>query len=1268
MKILLSKLFLLLAFVSSAQEFGSRQQISHGFIDDPRAVHCADIDGDGDLDVISASYLDDKIAWMENLGGTFGYPRSIFESADGAVSVHAADFDGDGDIDVVSGSRFGNKLAWYENDGLGNSFEAHILPIAFATVEYVHAADCDGDGDMDILAVTTGSSYALNFKNDGSGNFTMVYMSLPDSIVTSIYPADFDGDGDLDALGTAAHIDEGYFYLAWYVNGGNYWWGDEEYGAIIIGEEGYGITSVFAEDFDGDGDMDAVCINDYTNDLIWYKNDGNGDFTLGSVIDSGSSAVVVHAADLDGDGDIDIITNESGGTWYQNNGNGNFSTEIDMVVGGGASDIHSADLDGDGDIDVLVSTGPDKIALYDNQGSGNFIGPTRINPPFNSTHSVYAADLDGDADIDVLSASGTHNTIGWYTNDGSGQFSTEIIVNDSADNAKSVYAADLDGDGDLDVLSASKDDDKVAWYMNNGSGNFSSENIINSMADGASSVYSADLDGDGDLDVISASYYEDMISWYENDGLGNFSEENVINSNVHWPNSVFAADVDNDGDIDVLSAASQSDKVAWYENDGAGNFISIHLISATADLANSVFAADLDEDGDMDVLTATGSDDIIWYENDGLGTFTNSTIINDGADLANSVFACDLDNDGDIDVLSTSANDFKLAWYENSGSGVFSSQKIIDNTSRNQYGVFAADLDGDGDKDVVSASFYGHGWYENNHGLGCIDSNACNFNPNAWVENGSCCYENCGCTNPLAGNYLESATCDNGFCEYEIVGTVFFDQNENGVMDGDEYGLPFQTVVIEALNLTYITNDQGNFISNIGQEQIAIFELMNTDVFPYNTTQSPQIFDAETAESTNLFFGVSNEQPDFAICIDLYPNGNGFLCNDYSNHNICFRNMGNVPIDGILEIEYDQLFQGHQEVTPIDSVNGNTVYMSFENLLPGQMYFYDISLLTPTVDHIGEFVSSYARIYGFYEGEQVAFGEEELTMEITCAYDPNDKQAFPLGYTDEHWLLQETEQEFLIRFQNTGNAPAQNIRIQDTLDVNFDISSFKLIANSHSVITLINPETRLIDFYFENIQLPDSVNNEPDSHGLISYKITPLPNLPGGTVLENTAYIYFDNNDPIITNTTWTTIHECGGEAAFLSSAALICNEPQVNFESSYEFVEQYAWTIDDVETGVGPEHLLSSIDLPEYEVTLTASNPLCTETNTLLYTLPDIAFINPCLADLNCDGNRDSADFLTFLNEFGCQNDCEGDLDANAIVNIGDLIIFLSKFGESCW
>ena len=137
---------------------------------------------------------------------------------------------------------------------------------------------------------------------------------------------------------------------------------------------------------------------------------------------------------------------------------------------------------------------------------------------------------------------------------------------------------------------------------------------------------------------------------------------------------------------------------------------------------------------------------------------------------------------------------------------------------------------------------------------------------------------------------------------------------------------------------------------------------------------------------------------------------------------------------------------------------------------------------------------------------------------IVNPHDPNEKEVYPDGNTDtaDHWLT------YTIRFQNTGNASAINVRITDTLDSNLDPSTFQLLAYSAKNLTQIFGNA--VVFNFPNINLPDSTTGDSASRGYVQYKIKLNDNLPIGTTIRNNASIYFDFNTAVVTNTTTNII------------------------------------------------------------------------------------------------------------------------------------------------
>ena len=137
---------------------------------------------------------------------------------------------------------------------------------------------------------------------------------------------------------------------------------------------------------------------------------------------------------------------------------------------------------------------------------------------------------------------------------------------------------------------------------------------------------------------------------------------------------------------------------------------------------------------------------------------------------------------------------------------------------------------------------------------------------------------------------------------------------------------------------------------------------------------------------------------------------------------------------------------------------------------------------------------------------------------VTGSYDPNDKLVSYQGAYTEGYVYDTTNFEYTIRFQNTGTDTAFNILVTDPISSHLDLSTLKMLDASHNYEMTIVGDT--IKWFFPNILLADSFVNEPLSHGFIRFTIDQKENNEQGSLIENTAYIYFDFNDPIITNTT----------------------------------------------------------------------------------------------------------------------------------------------------
>lgn len=353
-------------------DFSTEQIITSNMIG-VQSLNLVDIDNDGYLDVLSAAStptsafqgsMNNKIAWFKNTSGNFDNELVISTKAIGAKYASTTDINGDGYIDVISASEDDNKVAWYKNTSTDNLFEdARIISRQVRFPSEVYAGDFDGDLDIDILSLSQHNAQVAWYENTNGkglfGNQRIITEKIgTGNSVPTAFPVDIDGDGDLDiAVGKR---DE----LSWYENKD----GKGAFGAqqiiYVSGATNGTLVSMEIADIDGDGDDDIIASAFNDVEIQLYENiNGSGSFLSRRF--NAKETGAIYPADIDGDNDVDIVAVSRNGnrndsiSWYENvTGNGTFSIEhnISEVEIYGNS-IHAIDVDNDGDMDVLTASG-----------------------------------------------------------------------------------------------------------------------------------------------------------------------------------------------------------------------------------------------------------------------------------------------------------------------------------------------------------------------------------------------------------------------------------------------------------------------------------------------------------------------------------------------------------------------------------------------------------------------------------------------------------------------------------------------------------------------------------------------------------------------------------------------------------------------------------------------------------------------------------------------------------------------------------------------
>ena len=757
---------------SSVQSFTTRSELSGGFFrfdpneftnsySSPYGVHIADIDGDGDKDVIASSMNNSLVSWWENTDGTGSSltEHQVTDDDYGVFAVKAADLDGDGDLDIVASSLY-NPIMWWENFfGDGSYWTVHTVDENSYEFSDIQVADIDGDGDLDVAAVAMEGSDVFWWSNDGTGTSWTSHL-----ITDELYSAftlcidDVDADGDMDVVVVDMEYGAALFQND---NGvGTSWTGSS------VAEIGEGVTNVCSADPDGDGDRDLVFVTSI-GFVFWAENtDGTGTSWSPVLISDSEDptqfvgGIGLCVTDMDGDGDEDVVTSAS--TAF-------ISTPPISAPPIAAPPIAAPSLSGQGSGLTNI------LAWWDNEDGGTTWTMHAIDTSLTGVDNIDVADVNDDGLPDILGSLSSSNCVTWW----------ETTYNRPPDSPSNPYPADGAIDMPRDITlswdASDADGDSIAFFVDiwfAGTDTAREVSLVDSIDLGVVPFDSTlfwritviDEHGDstqGDVwsfTVKSNDPPNDPHYVYPLDGATNVERT----ANLHW----LCSDVDGQaltyeiyfgtdpGDLTLIYgawpgeyyplvdelagplAANQdyywkiiaSDSLATTESpiysftttsalpDGNRRVDSLLVISAITNDFNDLDHADIDGDGLEDIVASAGSgDEIIWLKNDIAGGSGWVKHVVD-ASFPNAIGTCaaDIDGDGDIDIVGLAQyNSDTLKWWENTnGDGSSWIGREVHDVLGNPIDLVDTDIDNDGDVDLIVTTSTAAYLFRNENGLG----------------------------------------------------------------------------------------------------------------------------------------------------------------------------------------------------------------------------------------------------------------------------------------------------------------------------------------------------------------------------------------------------------------------------------------------------------------------------------------------------------------------------------------------------------------------
>lgn len=694
-----------------AQSFSEYDSLTSN-VGAPKDLDLADLDNDGDLDILQASTKKANISWLENLGNG-KYLDHVIEEAEiySPENIVSGDIDNDGDLDIVVTSQKSPRLVLFENKGK-NSFA--YIPLDSRNEAYgLCLLDIDNDDLLDIaygVNDENGSVYLL--YNNGNFDFTVDTLLKDRGLELELFANDTDSDG----------IGE---LFTWSSRVGKIGVIDSiglDFTDTILSEIITELVDLTFSDINGDGMLDLI---PSANPVIYedrpftyFLNDGNGAFQaqVFPFLDPRGA----YSTDFDNDGDNDIILVTRSNDFLFLNNNSNVSLSIDTIndIESEAILLKGGDMNGDGKDEFVAINGFDKITIYHQEvlslRSKTIASFTDIFSPNGITKS----DLNNDGKVEIIGYSAAEKSAVIFICDSGGVYTGFKFI-ELPPSTSFIYGfqdlsfQDINNDGLQDIIAganiAAAD---MLIYINQGDFNFERVNI-NTLYNSTEALAGDDINNDGNIDIVASVNSGESIILATNTGNLDFSFSVITDdlTNVYEINLV---DINGDNTLDIIAFyGDDEDRCAIIESSGNGNF------AITQDGLYGKIIEDLDSDGDLDIIGYNNSE-VVAYYNDGNSQFRQESLFFVSRPHENDfLYASDINDDDLLDIISLDEGTTSSVYYSLQNNDSTFSNPIRLNVDLGFVSVkqlLTTDFDFDGDEDlamVATDSYYKFGLYEN---------------------------------------------------------------------------------------------------------------------------------------------------------------------------------------------------------------------------------------------------------------------------------------------------------------------------------------------------------------------------------------------------------------------------------------------------------------------------------------------------------------------------------------------------------------------------